>query len=89
MNPPKLVPVTQGKLLSAHKTQQRLDLCSSTIWKLEKEGLLEGVFIFSKKYYTVASVNRFEDRALAGEFARARRGAAAWPRRKATKEASA
>jgi hypothetical protein len=75
MNPPP----THGKLLSAQKTHQRLDLCPSTLWKLEKEGLLEGVMVFSKKYYTVASIERFEDRALSGEFARAPRGAAAWP----------
>ena len=32
-------PGTPGPLLSAIKTQQRLDMCSSTIWRLEKEGL--------------------------------------------------
>jgi hypothetical protein len=41
--------------------------------------LLEGVTVFSKKYFTVESVERFEERALAGEFARAPRGAAARP----------
>jgi hypothetical protein len=74
---------TQSKLLSAHKTRERLDLCPTTLWKLEKKGLLEGVTVFSKKYYTVASIERFEDRALAGEFARAPRGAAAWPTKQA------
>lgn len=73
MNPP----VNQGKLLSARKTQERLDLCPTTLWKLEKGGLLEGVAVFSKKYFTVASVERFEERAMTGEFARPPRGAAA------------
>jgi hypothetical protein len=41
--------------------------------------VLEGVSVFGKKYFTVQSIERFEDRALAGEFARAPRGAAAWP----------
>lgn len=67
----------QGKLLSARKARVRLDLCPTTLWKLEKLGLLEGVTIFSKKYYTTQSVERFEDRAMSGEFARSPRGAAA------------
>jgi hypothetical protein len=70
---------TQGKLVSARKARARLDLCPTTLWKLEKSGLLDGVTVFSKKYYTVASIERFEDRALTGEFARAPRGAAARP----------
>jgi hypothetical protein len=77
MNPPTTN--TQGKLISARKAQARLDLCPTTLWKLEKQGLLEGVTVFSKKYFTVESVERFEERALAGEFARAPRGAAARP----------
>ena len=72
-------PNTQGPLLSARKTRDRLDFCPTTIWKLEKEGLLEGVSVFAKKYYTVESVEAFEQRARLGEFARAPRGAAAWP----------
>jgi hypothetical protein len=72
-------PITQGKLLSAAKTRQRLDLCASTTWRLEKDGVLKGVSVLGKKYFTVQSIERFEDRALAGEFARAPRGAAAWP----------
>jgi hypothetical protein len=75
MNPP----ATQGKLISARKVKARLDLCPTTLWKLEKQGLLEGVTVFTKKYFTMESVERFEERALAGEFARAPRGAAAWP----------
>jgi hypothetical protein len=72
-----------GILISGAKTHQRLDLSSTMIWQLEKQGLLEGVNIFGKKYYTLESVERFEQRALAGEFARPSRGAAAWPKRKA------
>ena len=82
-------PGTPGPLLSAIKTQQRLDMCSSTIWRLEKEGLLEGVFIFKKKYYTLDSIERFERRAMAGEFARPLRGSAAKSQKKrAEKEAA-
>ena len=73
MNPP---------LISARKVRARLDLCPTTLWKLEKQGLLEGVTVFSKKYFTVESVERFEERALAGEFARAPRGAAGRPAEK-------
>ena len=42
-------PATQGKLISARKARARLDLCPTTLWKLEKSGLLEGVMIYSKK----------------------------------------
>jgi hypothetical protein len=75
MNP--LTPPTQGKLISARKAQARLDLCPTSIWKLEKQGLLEGVNMFGKKYFTVASIEAFEERAMTGEFARSPRGAAA------------
>jgi hypothetical protein len=67
----------QGKLLSARKTRARLDFCPTTLWKLEKQRLLEGVTIFSKKYYTLESIEAFEERAMTGEFARSPRGAAA------------
>jgi hypothetical protein len=70
-------PATQGKLISARKARARLDLCPTTLWKLEKSGLLKGVMIYSKKYYTIESVERFEERAMTGEFARSPRGAAA------------
>jgi hypothetical protein len=30
-------------LLSARKTQERLDMCPSTIWKMERDGLIKGV----------------------------------------------
>ena len=75
MNPPNM----QGKLLSARKARARLDLCPTTLWKLERQGLLQGVTVFSKKYYTIESVEAFEERAMTGEFARAPRGAAARP----------
>ena len=74
---PSSAPNTQGPLLSARKTRDRLDLCPTTLWKLQKQGLLEGISIFGKKYFTAESVEAFEERALAGEFARAPRGAAA------------
>jgi hypothetical protein len=72
-------PNTQGPLLSARKTRDRLDFCPTTIWKLEKEGILVGVTIFSKKYFTLESIETFEQRAMTGEFAHSPRGAAAWP----------
>ena len=55
-------PATQGKLISARKAQARLDLCPTTVWKLEKQGLLKGVSVYGKKYFTVQSIERFEDR---------------------------
>jgi hypothetical protein len=64
MNPPTTT--THGKLISARKARVRLDLCPVTLWKLEKQGLLEGVTILSKKYYTTQSVERFEERAMTG-----------------------
>jgi hypothetical protein len=66
-----------GKLISADKTAERLDLSASTVWRLERDGLLTGCHIYSKKYYTLESVAEFERRALAGEFSRPPRGAAA------------
>jgi hypothetical protein len=65
------------KLISADKTAERLDLSASTMWRLERDGLLIGCRIYSKKYYTLDSVAEFERRALAGEFSRSPRGAAA------------
>jgi hypothetical protein len=82
----KSISANQGKFLSAIKTQQRLDMCPSTIWRLEKDGWLEGVFIFSKKYYTLDSIERFEGLALTGEFARPPRGAAAKSQKKRAEE---
>ncbi len=69
--------MTEGPLLSADKTAQRLDMASSTLWRMERDGLLVGCRIYSKKYYTLESIQAFERRAMAGEFARPARGAAA------------
>ena len=63
-------------LISSDKTTQRLDLSATTLWRLEHEGLLIGCRVFSKKYYTLDSIEEFERRALAGDFARPARGAA-------------
>ena len=81
-------PGNLGPLLSARKTRERLDSRSYSLG-VRKEGFLEGVFIFSKEHYTLDIIERFERRAMAGEFARPVRGSAAKSQKKrAEKEAA-
>jgi hypothetical protein len=63
-------------LISSDKTARRLDVSSTTLWRLQRAGILIGCRIFSKKYFTLDSIEEFERRALAGDFARPPRGAA-------------
>lgn len=76
-------------LLSARKTQKRLELCHTTTWKMEKMGLLEPVNVYGKKYYTLKSIEEFERRPERGEFARGPRGAAAESQKKRAAKESA
>ncbi len=61
---------------SAKKVARDEGVSEMTIWRRIKQGLLTKVNINGRAYITIESLERFYERAMAGEFAQAPHGAA-------------
>lgn len=70
MKPHTTAPQATGGLTSFYEWLASLDKTRTTGWRWRKHGLVKTVNVFGKLYVTRDEIERFETRALAGEFYR-------------------
>jgi len=58
-----------GQLVSYDAYLKSLDRTRTTGWRWRKIGLIETINVFGKLYVTRESIRKFEERAIAGDFA--------------------
>ena len=64
------------KFISPSKVEEAWDVSRSFLWRLEKAGLIEPFYLYSRKLYRLEDVHRLEGMIERGELQAALRGAA-------------
>ena len=67
---------TDLKFISPSKVEEAWNVSRSFLWRLEKAGLIEPFYLYSRKLYRAEDVNRLEGMIERGELQAALRGAA-------------
>jgi hypothetical protein len=73
------------KFIAPGKVEQAWDVSRSFLWRLEKAGLIQPFYLYSRKLYRAGDVERLEGMIERGELRAALRGAARTKKGKATK----